>query len=142
MKPEELKTRIPEKEFKYTASRSSGPGGQNINKVNTRVELRFSIRNTQCLTEEEKELLMSTLSTKINGEGELILSAQSERTQLMNKRTVTERFYTMVARALSVPVKRRPTSPTRESVRKRLEEKRSTGLRKKLRKSSDGPEND
>ena len=90
MKPEDLKIRNFDDEFVFSASRSSGPGGQNINKVNTRIELRFSLRKTILLSDWEKELIAARLANRINNEGELILSAQSERTQLMNKRAVTK----------------------------------------------------
>jgi ribosome-associated protein len=134
MKPEELKNRNFENEFVYSTSRSSGPGGQNVNKVNTKVELRFSIKNTTLLSEDEKELVLRKLTKKINSEGEIILVAQSERTQLKNKKLVTEKFYLVISAALSLPANRRSTRPTVASVKKRLEEKRSMGIKKKLRK--------
>jgi len=68
-------------EIVFTASRSSGPGGQNVNKVNTKVELRFKINESNLLSEEEKLLLFQNLPTKINNDGELIVVSQSERTQ-------------------------------------------------------------
>jgi ribosome-associated protein len=139
MKPEELKKRNLENEFVYSTSRSSGPGGQNINKLNTKVELRFSISNTILFSDEEKELLRSKLQKKINGEGELILIAQSERTQLMNKKIVTEKFYAVISKALTSPPKRTATRPTIASVKKRLEQKRNLGSKKKLRKISGEP---
>jgi ribosome-associated protein len=134
MKPEELKTRNFENEFIYSTSRSSGPGGQNVNKVNTKVELRFSITNTALLSDEEKELILRKLANKINIEGEIILVAQSGRTQLKNKKLVTDKFYLVISGALSLPPNRRSTRPTAASVKKRLEEKRSMGIKKKLRK--------
>ena len=115
MKPEELKIRNFENEFVYSTSRSSGPGGQNINKLNTKVELRFSINKTILLSDEEKEIICRKLPNKINGEGELILIAQSERTQMMNKKIVTEKFYYLVSKALTSPPKRRSTRPTTAS---------------------------
>jgi ribosome-associated protein len=139
MKPEELKSRNFENEFIYTASRSSGPGGQNINKVNTKVELRFNIRSTNLFSDEEKELIFRKLAKKINGEGELILVAQSERTQLMNKKLVAEKFFSVVSKALTSEAERRATRPTNTSVQKRLEEKRNLGIKKKLRKISGEP---
>ena len=69
----------------FAASRSSGPGGQNINKVNTKVELRFNITDSKILNDSEKELLLEKLASRINQEGLLILSSQSERSQLKNK---------------------------------------------------------
>jgi ribosome-associated protein len=136
MKPEELKKRDFENEFVYSASKSRGPGGQNINKLNTKVELRFSISKTILLSCEEKELIMRKLAKKINLSGELILIAQSERTQLMNKKAVTEKFYYVVSKALTSPAKRKATSPTIQSVRKRIEKKRNLALKKRLRRTT------
>jgi ribosome-associated protein len=136
MKPEELKYRNFENEFVLSASRSSGPGGQNINKLNTKVELRFSVSNSVLLSDEEKELIIRKLANKINLNGELILIAQSERTQLTNKKVVIEKFYSVVSKALTSPVKRKATLPTIVSVRKRIEEKRNLGIKKKLRRTT------
>lgn len=137
MKPEELKKRNFENEFVYATSRSSGPGGQNVNKLNTRVELRFNIKNTLLLSFEEKNMILMKLYRKISGEGDLILTAQSERTQLMNKKIVTEKFYLIVSKAITVPPKRKATTPTLASVRKRIDRKRIQGEQKKLRRQSE-----
>jgi ribosome-associated protein len=141
MKPEDLKMRNFEDEFVFSASRSSGPGGQNINKLNTRIELRFSIGRTLLLSDGEKDLVFARLANKINNEGELILSAQSERTQLMNKRAVTEKFFSLLAKALTTRPFRISTKPTAASVGRRLEGKKKRGVRKKFRKiSGENPE--
>jgi ribosome-associated protein len=142
MNPEELKIRNFENEFIYSTSRSSGPGGQNINKVNTKVELRFSIGSSMLLSEEEKELIRRKLAKKINSEGELILTAQSERTQLMNKKAVTEKFYIVISKALTMQKKRRATRPTIASVNKRIEVKKNLAIKKKLRRISGDSYND
>ncbi len=133
MDTEELKERNFENEFIFSASRSSGPGGQNINKVNSKVELRFNVQNTTLLSPEEKEIITRKLKKKINKEGELVLVSQTQRTQLMNKKMVTEKFYDLISKALTLPVKRRPTRPTKASVVKRLERKHLVAGRKKLR---------
>jgi ribosome-associated protein len=133
MKPEDLKERNPEREFVFVASRSGGPGGQNVNKLNTKVELRFNIPATLIFNDVEKELLVRKLKNKINRDGELILVAQSERSQLLNKEAVIEKFYDLVSKALTIPVKRRPTKPTAASRRKRLEEKRNQADKKRYR---------
>lgn len=137
MNPVELKSRNFESEFLYSTSRSSGPGGQNVNKVSTKVELRFNLLFTSILSEEEKEIIFNKLKNKINKEGEIILVSQSERTQLMNKIAVTEKFWELVSKALTMQKKRRSTRPTHSSKIRRLESKRNRGIIKKLRKDSD-----
>jgi len=136
MHPEELKKRNFENEFIFAASRSSGPGGQNVNKVSTKIELRFNLGLTMLFTEEEKTRLFTKLKNKISKEGELILVSQSERTQLMNKVVVTEKFYDLISKALTLPKKRKSTIPTLSSRIKRLDGKRNRGNIKKLRKDS------
>jgi ribosome-associated protein len=137
MDPKDLLNRNLENEFIFSATRSSGPGGQNVNKVNTRVELRFSLSSTALFTEEEKSIISRKLKNKINKEGEIILISQSERTQQMNKNEVTRKFYDLIARALTKQKKRRSTRPTLTSKIKRLENKHYRGIIKKLRKDSD-----
>jgi ribosome-associated protein len=136
MSPEELKYRNFENEFTFTSTRSGGPGGQNVNKVNTKVELRFNIASTSLLSESEKEVVFIKLKNKINSENELILVSQSERTQLKNKKVVTDKFYELVSKALTIPIKRRSTRPTLTSKIKRLEGKRFRGFVKKLRRDT------
>lgn len=132
--PEELRARNIESELVYSTSRSSGPGGQNVNKVNTKVELRFNINSSICLSDPEKELLSRKLKNRINKEGDLILASQSERSMILNKEKVTERFFIILAAALTLPRRRIQTSPTKSSRIKRLTEKRKRGIDKKLRK--------
>lgn len=140
MTPEELKNRSLKNEFKFSTSRSSGPGGQNVNKVSTKVELRFNLNLSTKFMEEEKELIFKKLRNKINKDGEIILVSQSERTQLMNKNAVIEKFFDLVSKALTIPSQRHSTRPTLTSKIKRLERKRSRGNIKRLRNDSREPE--
>jgi ribosome-associated protein len=135
MEPQELKKRNFESELSYTSSRGSGPGGQNINKLNTRIELRFNITNSAILSDEEKKLVMKRLSRRINKLGDFVIFAGEERSQLMNKRLVTEKFFMLLAKALSTQPERKATKPTTGSVRKRLETKHNNAVKKKLRKT-------
>ena len=96
--------------------------------------MRFNLVPTSLFSEIEKELIFKKLKNKINNEGELILVSQSERTQPANKAVVTDKFYELVSKALTLPVKRRSTQPTNASRIKRLEKKRYRSLVKKIRK--------
>ena len=136
MNPEELKNRNIENEFMFSTSRSGGPGGQNVNKVSTKVELRLNLILTCAFSEKEKEIIFRKLKNKINKAGELILVSQAERTQLMNKAVVTEKFYVLISKALTIPLKRTPTRPSLTSKLTRVESKRNHGIMKKLRKQT------
>jgi ribosome-associated protein len=134
MKPADIRDRKLEKEFIFSASRSSGPGGQNVNKVNTRIELRFNVTESLYLSESEKQLIFEKLAKRINSEGELVLVSQSERSQRGNRERAIERFYNIIAKALTRKPGRIPTSPTPASVLKRIESKKKRAQIKKLRK--------
>ena len=121
-------------EFIFNASRSQGPGGQNVNKVNTKVELRFDILHSNILTDEEREILLIRLCNKINEEGFLIIVSQSERTQLKNKLKTIEKFYLLIFKALTPVKKRKPTIPNQASKDKRLKEKKIAAEKKSRRK--------
>lgn len=136
MDAEELRNRIPKGELIFSTSRSSGPGGQNVNKVNTKVELRFNLHGSSILSDYEKERIFEILKKKINAEGELIVVSQSESTQLMNRKKTEEKFFKLLAVALTEKRKRRSTKPTEASKAKRLEKKKNRGTIKKLRRDS------
>jgi len=121
-------------EFEFSASRSSGPGGQNVNKVSTKIELRFNVQKSALLNDAEKQVIIKRLSNKINLEGELIIVSQSERSQLKNKERAIERFYLILTKALKPEKKRMKTAPTQASKEKRLEEKRIQSMIKESRK--------
>lgn len=130
---EEIKKQL-EAECSFSASRSSGPGGQNVNKVNTRVELRFSVEHSQIFSDDEKNLLFKKLKNRINSEGELILASEVERSQLRNRAKVTALFYELVEKVLTPPKKRFKTKPTLASRIKRVESKKQHSEKKNMRK--------
>ncbi|MDX9771280.1 MAG: alternative ribosome rescue aminoacyl-tRNA hydrolase ArfB [Tenuifilaceae bacterium] len=121
-------------EFSFAASRSGGAGGQNVNKVNTKVELRFSVANSQLLSDYEKEVITEKLANRINSDGELIIVSQVERSQLGNKLRCIEKFYELINQALTPRKKRKPTKPTKASQVKRVDKKRQRSVKKELRK--------
>ena len=123
-----------ENEVRFSTSRSSGPGGQNVNKVNTRVELRFSLNESAIFSEEEKSRIQEKLKNKINSGGELILSSQQARTQLENKELVTIKFFNAIESALRVKRTRIKTAPSPASVKQRLDTKKNVSAKKQLRK--------
>lgn len=132
-----MKARDLSSEFVFNTSRSSGAGGQNVNKVNTKVELRFHIDNSKLLTDDEKKIIREKLSNRVNDEGELIIAAQTERSQLKNKEKAIEKFYTLLEKALTPRKKRKPTKPTKTSVEKRLQEKKNKSEKKEWRRKSE-----
>ena len=133
---EEIKRQL-ENECTFSHSRSSGPGGQNVNKVNTRVKLRFTVSNSAALSEEEKARIFLKLGNRINSEGELSLTSGSERTQLGNKQKTVERFFLLIEKTLTIQPKRIKTKPTVASKLKRLNRKKINSLKKQLRKPPD-----
>ena len=122
-------------EFQFATSRSSGPGGQNVNKVNSKVELRFDIQTSGLLTDEQKEILILKLASKISSEGILSVISQRDRSQLINKEDAIHKFYVLIARALKPVKSRKRTSPTLGSVQKRLASKRIKSIIKQNRSS-------
>ena len=127
--------RLPLAELRYRFARSSGPGGQHVNKAETQVELTFDVAHSPSLSDVQRQRILSKLKNLIDGEGVLHLTAQSERSQLRNREAVTERFQQLLAQALHVPKKRRPTKPSAASHERRIEGKKQRGQIKKLRKS-------
>lgn len=122
------------KEIEYKTSRSSGPGGQSVNKLNTKVELRFDVINSQILTQEEKDLVFDKLHKRISIEGILIIVSQSDRSQLKNKELAIAKFFELIEDALTPPKIRKRTKPSKASKERRLKIKQKKAEKKSLRK--------
>lgn len=118
------------KELEFNFSRSSGPGGQNVNKVNTKVGLRFDVAGSNVLTIEQKEFILNKLVNKLTKEGVLVLASQDARSQLLNKDLVIIKLDKLLESAFKIRVKRKPTKPTKGSVKKRLESKKHQAQKK------------
>ena len=121
-------------ELVFQTARSGGSGGQNVNKVETKVELRFDIPNSVLLTDEQKETLYEKLSNKLTNEKVLLLYHQTERSQLANKEKIIVKFNDLIRKAFTVQKKRRPTRPTLASKTERLQAKQRNATVKSLRK--------
>jgi ribosome-associated protein len=120
-------------ELEFATSRSSGPGGQNVNKVNTKVTLRWNIRDSALLTHEEKELLLHKLTARLTTDGTLLINAQDKRSQLQNKEEVLSKLEHLLKHAFAKKKKRKPTTPSKGSVQTRLNKKKKHAEKKKWR---------
>lgn len=137
MNVEELKLRGFEDELKFSASRSSGAGGQNVNKVNTKVELRFDVLASQHLSEEEKSMIIQKINNQLTNDNILLITSQSARSQIQNKEKTIEKFFLLISKALTPRKKRKPTRPSATSKEKRLQSKKMISEKKDLRKRID-----
>ena len=120
-------------EIVFNTSRSSGSGGQNINKVETKVELRFDLNASVLLDDTEKVKIKEKLKNQINQENELLVVCQESRSQLKNKELALKKFKELLTSALTVQKKRKPTKPTLEKIEKRLKTKRINAEKKATR---------
>lgn len=120
-------------ELTFSASRSSGPGGQNVNKVNSKVTLQFDVKDSAILTAEEKEILLRRLSTRITRDGVLMISAQDGRSQVQNKEAAIEKFDKIIGKAFERKKSRKATKPSKGAVQERINKKKKHGEKKKWR---------
>lgn len=123
-----------ERECSFTAARSSGPGGQNVNKVATKIELAFHVINSQLLSDEEKATISEKLSTKINEDGYLKVSSSESRSQAANKEAALEKLYDTLEKALIKPKKRKPTKMPKAVKEQIKATKRKTSEKKASRR--------
>ena len=125
---------ILQSELQFKAVKSSGAGGQNVNKVASKIELIFDLEASLGLTDEEKELLMQSISNRLTKENVLLLQCEESRSQHKNKTVVIDRFFNLIEEGLIIPKERIPTKTPRSVVRRRLKAKRKVSDKKANRK--------
>ncbi len=121
-------------ELTFKAIRSSGPGGQNVNKVSSKIVLTFDVLNSIALSDEEKLLLQNKLASKLTNDNLLILNCDEDRSQLKNKEIITKRFLELIQKSLFVPKPRKATKIPRSVIEKRLKNKANMSVIKQNRK--------
>jgi ribosome-associated protein len=124
-------------ELQFKAVRSSGAGGQNVNKVSSKVVLSFDLKNSQGLTEEEKVLLENKLASRLTSEQILILNCDEDRSQLKNKSIVIKRFLYIITAGLVIPKIRKATKVPKSVIRKRIKDKKNLSEIKQSRRKPD-----
>ena len=129
--------RIPLDEFEFTYARSSGPGGQNVNKVNSKALLRWPVRTSPSLPEAVRQRFLSRYGNRVTAEGDVLISSQRYRDQAKNVDDCLAKLQEMLAAVAVAPVRRKRTKPSRGSIKRRLESKRRTSEKKRNRREID-----
>lgn len=121
------------KELIFTASRSDGPGGQNVNKVNSKVTVKFDVPRSDILSPEEKDMILKKLGSRLTKEGILVLSAQENRSQFQNKEAVIVKLEKILKKAFEKRKVRKATKPSKGSIQERINKKKQLSEKKKWR---------
>jgi ribosome-associated protein len=129
-----MNTKLIIKELKFKAVRSSGAGGQHVNKVSSKIELTFDLQNSESFTEDEKALLIQKLKNKLTKDNILLLQCDESRSQHKNKEIVIDRFLNIISGGLIVKKPRKATKPSKSSIHKRLDKKKKQAFKKVFRK--------
>jgi ribosome-associated protein len=133
---------IPKSELQFEPIRASGPGGQNVNKVASAIQLRFNIRQTQTLSRDIKERAIRLAGRRVSSDGTLVIDARQHRSQKRNQQDAIQRFIELIAKAEKKPVYRVKTKPSRNSIKRRLESKKHRSGLKKQRQSGKNSHSD
>lgn len=131
-----MKLSIPHHEYEIRAVRSGGAGGQHVNKVSSRVELYFDVKNSNTLTDEQKETVLAKLQSKLTEEGILRITEDTSRSQHANREAVIKKLHAVIEQALKKPKKRVPTKVSKAAKKKRIDSKKRLSEKKSLRKKT------
>ncbi len=131
---------IPSSELRFRTARSGGPGGQHVNKTSTKVEVLWNVARSESLSDTQRELLLTKLSTRIDARGMLRVASTDSRSQLQNREAAVDRINEIVRKALRVPKPRKKTRPPKRAVEGRLAEKKKRAEKKERRKNVEGDE--
>ncbi|MGB3467720.1 MAG: alternative ribosome rescue aminoacyl-tRNA hydrolase ArfB [Cyclobacteriaceae bacterium] len=124
-------------ELQYFTARSSGPGGQHVNKVESKIMIKWNVRDSEAISKEQKMILLTTYPNKITKNGELIVTSENKRSQLRNKEFALQKLEKLLAKAFTRKKKRIPTKPSKAAKHKRLDNKKKHGEKKGMRKKVD-----
>lgn len=133
MSTRKISAELLQPELDFSASRSGGPGGQNVNKVNSKITLKLDINHSQILTADEKAVLLHKLASRLTADGVLILVSQDKRSQLQNKEGAMVKLDQLLNKAFEKKKARKPTKPSKSSVQERIQKKKRISEKKQWR---------